>query len=83
MSKNRNRAKLNPSLTSREYRIKMMKDEYSYCYICQKRSGSWYYDCSPTSSRAKHRHGNGRIISTWEHRSYKTWKHSRKTKWKI
>lgn len=82
MSKNRNRAKLRKSLNSREYSLKFKKEKYSYCYICQRRSGSWYYDCSPSDLRCKHRHGNGKRIEGYKYRSYKTWKHNRKTRWK-
>lgn len=82
MSKNRNRAKCNKSLNSREYRLKMFREEYSYCLICNKRSGSFYYDCSPSNIQAKHRHGNGRAIFPHKYRSYKTWKHNRLTQWK-
>ena len=83
MSKNRNRKKFDKALTSREYTLKLMKETYSYCYICQKRSGSWYYDCSPADMHCKHRHGNGRKILPYKYRSYKSWKHNRKTKSKI
>lgn len=80
MSKKRNRAKLNKAKTSREYQhIQMFND---YCPICMKRSGSWYYDCSPKDMRVKHRHGNGKAIYSWNYRRYKTWKHNRKTQWK-
>lgn len=82
MSKNRNRAKLNKCLTQKEYRLRLMKEKYSYCYVCQKRSGSWYYDCSPADMKCKHRHGNGRKIERYMHRSYRTWKYNRKTQWK-
>ncbi len=82
MSKNRNRAKFNKAQTSKEYKLLMMHYEYSYCYICTKRCGSFYYDCSPQNTRVRHRHGSGKPIYTWKYRSYKTWKHSRKTKWK-
>lgn len=47
-----------------------------------KRTGSWYYDCSPNNSRAKGRHGDGRIITTYDCRSYKTWKYNRMRQWK-
>lgn len=30
----------------KEDRVKRMKLEWCYCFICQRRSGSWYYDCS-------------------------------------
>ena len=81
MSKNRNRAKLNKAQTSKEYhKIQMSEDHY--CPICMKRSGSWYYDCSPTDMRSKHRHGNGKAIYRWKARRFKTWKYNRKTQYK-
>jgi hypothetical protein len=82
MSRNRNRAKLNESSTPREYKLTLLKHEYDYCFICCKRSGSFYYDCSPMSMKRKGRHGNGKLISTFDARSYRTWKHTRRTQHK-
>lgn len=82
MSINRNRSKLNKSLTSREYQVKQLTYEYDYCLICSKRSGSFYYDCSPMTMKSKGRHGNGRVITTFDYREYRTWKYNRKTQWK-
>jgi len=82
MSKNRNRAKYNNARNQKEFNILFKKDIYSYCYICQKRSGSWFWDCHPSNLKAKHRHGNGRIIESYKFRSFKTWKHNRKYQWK-
>ena len=62
----------------KEEKIKRMKQLYNYCFICQRRTGSWYYDCHPVSVRAK-RHGNGKIV---RQRECKTWKYNRKTQWK-
>ena len=82
MSKNRNRAKLNKCLTPREYKLTYLKHEYDYCFICCKRGGSFYYDCSPMTMKRKGRHGNGKLISTFDARSYRTWKHTRVTQYK-
>ena len=80
MSINRNRCKLNKAKDSREYQRTQMYNDY--CHICAKRSGSWFYDCSPKEMSVRHRHGNGRAIYSWNYRSYKTWKHNRNTQWK-
>ena len=55
-----------------------MNEIYNYCMICNKRNGSWYYDCHPSSFGAK-RHGSGKIVRV---RECKSWKHNRKTQWK-
>lgn len=81
MSKNRNRAKLNKAITERESLIIERVSE-SYCLICNRRSGTHHWDCSPSNIQAKHRHGSGKAISAHKYRSYKTWKHNRKTRWK-
>ncbi len=81
MSKNRNRAALK-CLIGKEYKIKFYKFEYNYCYICNKRAGSRFYDCHPTSFNCVGRHGNGKMIENHKARSYKSWKYNRKTKWK-
>lgn len=82
MSKNRNRALLNLCLTSREYKQTLFKKEYDWCLICSKRCGSYYYDCSPQTMRGVGRHGNGKLITTFDARSYRSWKHNRKTQYK-
>lgn len=81
MSINKNRKKLSKAENSREYRKILLHDVYSYCYICAKRSGSYYYSCHPTDLKA-YRHGSGKPIYSHTHRSYKTWKHNRKNQWK-
>lgn len=81
MSKNRNRAKLNKARTSKEVLI-IGRISKSYCLICNRRSGSHHWDCSPANLSAKHRHGDGRAIFSDKYRSYKSWKHNRKTRWK-
>ena len=78
----RNRKKLNKCLNSREYKIALMKYVYDYCFICSKRCGSYYYDCSPMNSKSNGRHGSGKLISTFDSRNFRTWKHTRKTQWK-
>lgn len=64
----------------KEEKVKMMNDSYNYCMICNKRNGSWYYDCSPSTVWG--RHGNGKAIYSHKYREYKSWKHNRKTQWK-
>lgn len=78
----RNRTKLNKCLNSREYKISLMKYVYDYCFICSKRCGSYYYDCSPMNSKSNGRHGSGKLISTFDSRNFRTWKHTRKKQWK-
>ena len=82
MSIHRNRAKLNKANTDRESKI-IERISESYCLICNKRSGSHHWDCSPQNMRAKGRHGNSRAIYSHKYRSYKTWKYNRKTKYKM
>jgi len=61
----------------REEKIKRMR-QISSCFVCQKRSGCWYYDCSTSSHKVK-RHSSGKIV---RQRECKSWKHNRKTQWK-
>lgn len=82
MSKNRNRAKFNKAQDAHTYRILFMREIYNYCYICSKRCGNFYADCSPQQMHSKGRHGTGKAIYTYKFREYKTWKYNRKTKWK-
>lgn len=82
MSKNRNRAKLKKAESNRTYNIIFKHYENNYCYICQKRAGSFYANCSPANMHAKGRHGSGKRIFRHKYREYKTWKHNRKTRWK-
>lgn len=82
MSKNTNRSKLKEVFTSKEYRVKQLKYEYDYCLICSKRSGCFFSNCSPMNMRSIGRHGNGKIVSTYDYRAYRTWKYNRKTQWK-
>ena len=81
MSTNRNRAKLNKAITDRESKI-IERISESYCLICNKRSGTHHWDCSPSNVSAKHRHGNGRAIYSNKYRSFKSWKHNRKQQYK-
>lgn len=82
MSINRNRAKLKKAETNREYRLVLMHVEYNYCYICQKRAGSFFANCSPANMHAKGRHGSGRRIFRHKYREFKTWKYNRNKQWK-
>jgi hypothetical protein len=78
----KNRKKLNKCSNSRDYKITQTKIEYDYCFICAKRAGSYYYDCSPMTSKRAGRHGSGKIVSTFDAREFRTWKHTRKKQWK-
>ncbi len=69
MSINRNRAKLNKALDSKEYTM-IMKNVDLYCYVCARRAGNYEASCHPTN---------------WEgfiRRCNRTWKHNRNTQWK-
>jgi hypothetical protein len=81
MSKNRNRAKLNKAITSKETLIIERVSE-SYCLICNRRSGTHHWDCSPSNISAKHRHGSGKAIFNHKYREFRSWKHNRKTQYK-
>ncbi len=78
----KNRTKLNKCSNSREYKITQMKYEYDYCFFCAKKCGSYYYDCSPMTYKSPGRHGSGKLVSTYDAREFRTWKHTRKTQWK-
>lgn len=67
-------------MTNKEYKIKQMRQTYSYCFICQKRCGSWYYYCNVGTLRG--RHGNGKPIYPKKYREYKSWKYNRKKQYK-
>ncbi len=82
MSKNRNRAKLEKAEDNRSYIISLKHYEYDYCYICQRRSGSFYGSCSPADMHARGIHGSGKRIYRHKFREFKTWKYNRKTRWK-
>lgn len=82
MSKNRNRKRLAKANNSKEYIIILKHDVYNYCYICSKRCGSFYADCSPQNMHAKGIHGSGKLIYVYKFREYKSWKYNRKYKWK-
>lgn len=68
-------------MKNKKEKIKHMQTIYNYCFICNKRSGSWYYDCHPNNGK-NGRHGNGRSISSIKRREYRNWKYNRKTQYK-
>ena len=82
MSKNRNRAKLNKAEDSRDYMITLKRELYNYCYICAKRCGNFYADCSPANMHSKGYHGTGKAIYRHKFREFKTWKYNRMTHWR-
>lgn len=82
MSKNRNRAKLEKAESNRTYNIIFKHYENNYCYICQRRGGSFYASCSPGEMNARGVHGSGKRIYSFKFREFKTWKYNRLTHWK-
>ncbi len=66
--KNQSRCKTDNVISNREYNI-LRKSYRIYCPICAKRGGSYEAYCGPRSTGWK--------------RQYKTWKHTRKTQYKI
>lgn len=81
MSVNFNRARFKMAKTSKEFKLKMFKYHYNYCFICSKRAGCFYYNCS-AYTRVVSRHGSGKPIGHHDYREYKTWKYNRKTQFK-
>lgn len=73
----KNRKKLNKCSNSKEYKITQMRYWYDYCLICAKN-----YDCSPMTYKSTGRHGSGKLISTYDARTFRNWKHTRKKQWK-
>ena len=73
---------LKKCLSSREYRIRLFKYNHDYCFICCKRSGSFFADCSPSGYNSKGIHGSGKYIYTTKYREFKSWKHNRNKQWK-
>lgn len=73
MSINRNRTRYNQVQTSREYRIKWLKEEYPTYWD----EGMKFYP--------RHRRGfknSNKCIQAYHIRMYRTWKYNRKTQWK-
>lgn len=84
MSKKRNRAELNKANNNREYQI-LQKNETVYCHVCAKRAGRFGATCGPVRWTKPWRRGYKnakKAIATWQARSYRSWKHNRKTRWK-
>lgn len=65
----------------KEEKIKRMNEAWCSCRVCTKRAGSWFYNAC-ADGVIYGRHGNGKPIFKDQFRSYKTWKHNRKTQWK-
>lgn len=75
--------KLINTTTSRRIQRQLSKRKiYTYCYICQRRAGSYYADCSPAGFRTDCFHGNGKVMYSHKKREYQCWKHNRKKQWK-
>lgn len=55
---------------------------YCICYICQRRAGNYYADCSLGGINAVGVHGSGKLVYTSKARQYKSWKHNRNKQWK-
>lgn len=79
MSVNFNRARFKMAKSSKEFKLKMFKYHYNYCFICSKRAGCFYYNCR---LHVQNRHGSGKPIENHDYREYKTWKYNRKTQFK-
>jgi hypothetical protein len=67
---------------NRTYNILYKNSIHTYCFICQRRVGSYFADCSPSGYNSKGIHGSGKYLYSTKFRSYKTWKHNRRTQWK-
>ena len=78
----KNRKKLSQAITNKEYKIRLMVWHLSPCPVCMKRGGTWYSDCSRANYKVKHYHGSDKPMYRYKQRSYKSWKHNRKTQWK-
>lgn len=76
------RKKLLNVTDNRTYNILYKQFVFNYCYICQRRAGSYFADCSPSGMQSKGRHGSGKYIYRYKARWYKTWKYNRKTQYK-
>lgn len=72
---------LKETTDNRTYKIVLKQLIYDYCYICQKRCGSWYASCHPAKIYGLH--GNYKHIYSRQWRAYKTWKHQRKQQYKL
>lgn len=79
MSVNFNRARFKMAKTSKEFKLKMFKYRYDYCFICSRRGGSFYYSCG---GHVQNRHGSGKPIGHHDYREYRTWKYNRETQFK-
>lgn len=71
---------LDTTTNNRVYMITFKKSIHTYCYICQKRSGSYYSSCFPGAKYGHH--GNKKPINGQDYRKFRTWKHTRKYQWK-
>jgi len=71
---------LKETTDSRSYKIVMMKNYYDYCYICQRREGSYDAACCP--AKVYGYHGNHKRVYSTNYRSYRSWKHQRQTQYK-
>lgn len=69
-------------VSSKEYKVLLKRRIHNTCYICQKRSGSYYADCSPAGAHSKGYHGSGKYIYTTKYREFKSWKYNRRRQYK-
>ena len=65
---------------SRTYKILYKRSIFDYCYICQRREGSYHAFCGPGHIYGYH--GSHKRVFSTHYRAYRTWKHTRKTQWK-
>ena len=65
---------------NRACNIYLKQRVFTYCYICQKRAGTYFAYCGPGLIYGQH--GSKKLLSSRKYRSFKSWKHNRKTQWK-
>jgi len=76
MSKKRNRAFLNKAEDGHSYKVLLLKELYPPYW---DEGGAWYYPCMGPSWAKTWRK---KSITRYDYRTYRTWKHNRKTQWK-
>lgn len=77
---NKKRKGLNKVTDNKTYNVIYKKFVFNYCYICQRRAGSYYANCD--GKKRWGYHGNGKPIYSRDYRRYKSWKHNRRTQYK-
>lgn len=86
MSKNRNRKRTAKALTKKEYKAVFNLVHRTDCIICARRAGTHLATCYPVRYNVGYRRGfknPHKGVSTAKAREFRSWKHNRKTKWKM